>query len=107
MPPSSNSQAISRTTLWTTLVPIPSILAILRMPSPFARSSLIVAATDGLSRASCRFAVPAAAALSRHGKNLRCFLLETGEFADVTALNDLMVKNGKKPDIAGPSEDEE
>src|ERR1039458_221260 len=36
-------------TLWTTLVPTPSVLAILRMPSPLARSSLIVASTDGLT----------------------------------------------------------
>jgi hypothetical protein len=43
-------------------------------------------------------------------KELKMLSLETGESLQtmvVTALNDLMVKNGKKPVIAGPSEDKE
>jgi hypothetical protein len=43
-------------------------------------------------------------------KELKVLSLETGESLQtmvVTALNDLMVKNGKKPAIAGPSEDKE
>jgi hypothetical protein len=43
------SHWVSRTTRWTTLVPTPSVLAILRMPSPLARCSLMVASTDGLT----------------------------------------------------------
>jgi hypothetical protein len=43
------SRGVSRTTRWTTLVPTPSVLAILRMPSPLARCSLIVASMDGLT----------------------------------------------------------
>jgi hypothetical protein len=43
-------------------------------------------------------------------KELKLLSLETGESLQtlvVTALNDLMAKNGKKPVIAGPSEDED
>jgi ketopantoate reductase len=45
-----DGQTVSDTTLWTTLVPTPKVLPILRMPSPLARSSLIRASTDGFTR---------------------------------------------------------
>jgi hypothetical protein len=43
-------------------------------------------------------------------KELKMLSLEAGESLQtlvVSALNDLMVKHGRKPVIAGPSEDEE
>ena len=43
-------------------------------------------------------------------KELKILSLDTGESLQtlvVAALNDLMVKNGKKPVIAGPTEDED
>jgi len=43
-------------------------------------------------------------------KELKMLSLDTGDSLQtlvVTALNDLMVKHGKKPVIAGPAEDED
>jgi hypothetical protein len=41
---------VAATTRCTTLVPTPSFLPILRMPSPFALNSSIRASTEGLGR---------------------------------------------------------